>query len=147
MRRWIQANRNGQPVEQWLGISTDEWQRMKDSDVKYITNRYPLIEMRMSRAGCIDWLQNHGLEVPPKSACYFCPFHRTSEWRAVKNTSDWPLVVAVDEQIRDARPSEFGLKLYLHPSLKPIDEVDFRSEQEKGQLSLWDAECSGICGV
>jgi len=147
MRRWIQANRNGQPVEQWLGISTDEWQRMRDSDVKYITNRYPLIEMRMSRAGCIDWLQKHGLEVPPKSACYFCPFHRTSEWRAVKNTSDWPLVVAVDEQIRNARPSALGLKLYLHPSLRPIDEVDFRSEQEKGQLSLWDAECSGICGI
>jgi len=147
MRRWIQANRNGQPVEQWLGISTDEWQRMRDSDVKYITNRYPLIEMHMSRAGCIDWLQKHRLEVPPKSACYFCPFHRTSEWRAVKNTSDWPLVVAVDEQIRDARPSELGLKLYLHPSLKPIDEADFRSEQEKGQLSLWDAECSGICGI
>lgn len=147
MRRWIQANRDGKPVEQWLGISTDEWQRMKDSDVKYITNRWPLIEMRMSRINCIEWLQKRGIEVPPKSACYFCPFHRTSEWRSVKNTSDWSRVVAVDEQIRNARPTELGLKLYLHPSLKPIDEVDFRSEQEKGQLSLWDAECSGICGI
>ena len=31
MRRWLQANRNKRPVEQWLGISMDEWQRAKDS--------------------------------------------------------------------------------------------------------------------
>ena len=49
LRRWLQANRNGQPVEQWLGISLDEVQRMKPSNVKYITNRDPLIERKMSR--------------------------------------------------------------------------------------------------
>ena len=42
MRKWLQANRQGWPVEQWLGISMDEIQRMKDSDVKYITHRWPL---------------------------------------------------------------------------------------------------------
>lgn len=39
IRRWLQANRNGEPVEQWLGISLDEFQRMRESDVKYITHR------------------------------------------------------------------------------------------------------------
>ena len=29
-------------VEQWLGISTDEWTRQRDSDVRYIYNYYPL---------------------------------------------------------------------------------------------------------
>lgn len=25
--------------------------------------------------------------------------------------------------------------------------VDLRSEADRGQLSLWDAECDGVCGV
>ena len=42
-------------VEQWMGISTDEALRMRDSPQKWILNRYPLIEMGMSRSDCIEW--------------------------------------------------------------------------------------------
>jgi hypothetical protein len=145
MRRWLQANRKGEPVEQWLGISTDEFQRMRDSDVKYITNRYPLIEMNMSRKDCVKWLQEHSLEVPPRSACTFCPFHTTDEWRRIKKIpQDWQEAIEVDCKIRKARPP---YDLFVHPSRKPLDEVDFRTLEEKGQMRLWDEECSGICGV
>lgn len=147
IRRFIQSQRNGEHVEMLLGISTDEWQRMKDSDVKYITNTYPLIDKKMSRLDCVNYLDSHGLEIPSKSACYFCPFHSTMEWRKVQRTSDWEKVKRVDEQIRYARPSALGLRLYLHPSLTPIDDVDFRSAEEKGQMTLWNMECEGICGV
>lgn len=145
MRRWMQANRNGEQIEQWLGISLDEFQRMKDSDVRYITNRWPLIERHMTRADCVKWLEAHGLEVPPKSACTFCPYHNTAEWRRIKaEPEDWNNAVEVDRAIRKARPP---YDLFVHPSRKPLEDVDLRTEQEKGQLSLWDAECSGICGV
>ena len=146
LRRWLQANRAGQQVEQWLGISLDEFQRMKDSDVKYCVNRWPLIEQRMTRWDCQRYLETHGLEVPPKSACVFCPFHNMAAWQAMKATggADWQKAVEVDEAIRDVRPP---YDLYLHPSRIPLIDVDLRSEQDKGQLSLWDAECSGICGV
>lgn len=144
-RRWLQANRNRQPVEQWLGISLDEYQRMKDSDVKYITHRWPLIERRMIRADCMKWLVAHGLEVPPKSACTFCPFHSTAEWRRIMATpEDWQEAIDVDRAIRKAYPP---YDLFVHPSRCPLEEVDLRTETEKGQLSLWDAECSGVCGV
>jgi uncharacterized protein YbdZ (MbtH family) len=132
-------------IEQWLGISLDEFQRMKDSDVKYITNRWPLIERRMTRADCITWLDKNGLEVPPKSACTFCPFHSTAEWRRIKATpEDWAEAVQVDNAIRKARPP---YDLFVHPSRKPLEDVDLRTQEEKGQMSLWDQECSGICGV
>jgi len=145
MRRWLQANRHGQQVEQWLGISLDEFQRMKDSDVKYCVNRWPLIERRMTRLDCVTWLDRHGIEIPPKSACTFCPFHSTAEWRRIKQTpEDWQEAITVDEAIRKVRPP---YDLYLHPSRIPLVDVDLRSEQDKGQLSLWDAECSGVCGV
>jgi hypothetical protein len=146
-RRWIQANRNGKPVEQWLGISLDEFQRMKDSSVRYITNRWPLIERRMTRADCVAWLEARGLEVPQKSACYFCPFHSTREWRALQTSGngDWKKAVEIDAAIRNIRSQYYDL--YLHPSRRPLDEVDFRSEVEKGQMTLWDQECEGVCGI
>ena len=145
MKRWLQANRNGERIEQWLGISLDEFQRMKQSDVKYITNRWPLIELKMTRLDCMNWLERHGLEIPPKSACVFCPFQRTGEWREVMdNPTDFIKATSADMEIREARMPG---RLYIHPSRKPIDEVDLRTAKEKGQLSLWDNECSGICGV
>lgn len=145
MRQWLQANRHGQPVEQWLGISTDEALRMKPSGVKYITNRWPLIEKKMSRRDCVYWLDSKGLQVPSKSACVFCPFHTTREWRAIQNNDhDWHEAIRVDSLIRSARPPQ---DLYLHPSRKPLGEVDLRTEEERGQMSLWDEECTGICGV
>ena len=42
---------------------------------------------------------------------------------------------------------------FLHPSLVPLDQVDFRTDIERGQLSLWldeqsfGNECEGMCGV
>lgn len=146
IRRWLQANRKGDSVELWMGISLDEIQRVKSSDVKYITNRYPLIECRMTRAACIEWLKAHDLEVPPKSACVFCPYHDQAAWRHLKESGngDWHKAVEVDGRIRKVRPP---FDLFIHPSRIPIADVDFRTVQERGQLSLWDEECEGVCGV
>lgn len=152
MRAWINTElaRRGEKktpgaVEQWLGISLDEFRRMKPADVKYIENRWPLIDKRMTRRDCITWLEAHGLEVPPRSACTFCPFKKTEEWQLIKNVpADWDEAVQVDKAIRDARPP---FHLFVHPSRKPLEEVDLRTAEEKGQLSLWDQECNGICGV
>lgn len=148
VRRWLQANRNGLPVEMWLGISLDEYQRMKDSDVKYIGHRWPLIEKRMTRQDCVKWLQFHGLEVPPKSSCVFCPYHSIAGWRDVKQSAeDWQKAVDVDKAIRKARPP---YDLFVHNARIPLEEVDLRTPQEKGQLELWadtDAECGGVCFV
>ena len=48
----------GTAVELWLGISTDEAVRMKDSRDQWITNRYPLIEAGISRLDDLDWWGN-----------------------------------------------------------------------------------------
>ena len=47
----------GTTVELWLGISTDEAIRIKTSRDRWMTNRYPLIEARMSRSDCLNWWQ------------------------------------------------------------------------------------------
>lgn len=152
MRRWIAAElarrdltKKPGTVEQWIGISTDEYQRMKPSDVKYITNRCPLIERKMSRNDCRLYLEARGLEIPPRSACVFCPYHSMKEWQHVKQTpEDWDEAVRVDRAIRKARPP---YDLFVHPARIPLEDVDMRTAEERGQLSLWDNECSGLCGV
>jgi hypothetical protein len=144
IRRWLQTNRNEERVTQLIGISTDEWQRMKDSDVKYITNAWPLIEKRMSRKDCEKYLNDHSIEIPHKSACYFCPYHNTAGWIEIMHSIDAKKAIEIDKIIRNARK---GFTVYVHPARKPLEDIDFRTLQEKGQMELWDAECSGICGV
>lgn len=146
MRRYLQKVRNKQRIEQWIGITTDEATRMKPSDVKYITHRWPLIELDMSRKDCISWLQNHGLDIPPRSACVFCPYHDANEWRDLKvnGNGDFQKAIRVDRAIRKVRPP---YDLFVHQTCVPLEVVDFRTEVEKGQMTLWDEECEGMCGV
>lgn len=151
MRRWItqelkQRNVTKSPgiVEQWLGITVDEAERMKPSDVKYIVTRWPLIEKRMTRQDCISWLIHHGLEVPPKSSCVFCPYHSLWSWWELKDSGgpDWEKSIEVDRAIRKVRPPH---DLYLHPQRIPLEEI--RTPQDNGQMSLFSNECEGVCGV
>jgi hypothetical protein len=137
-------------VDQWFGISADEWQRMRQSDVAYIVNRYPLVDRRMSRADCIRWLRRHGYAVPPKSACLGCPYHSDATWRAMRRDRprEWADTVAFDRAIRRGLPGVKG-EAFVHRALLPLDVVDFRTDGPGVQLTLpgFTDECSGHCGV
>jgi len=140
-RRWISSHRNKERVEQWIGISLDEMERMRYSDVKYITNRYPLFEKRITRVACQLWLERNGIEVPPKSACVFCPYHNKAAWMKTKAVpEDWARVVEMDEKIRDYDPPS---KHYLTNKLVPIADLDLSTPEENGQMNFFD--CSGTC--
>jgi hypothetical protein len=134
-------------VHSLQGISLDEWQRMRSSDVAYIENVYPLVDMRMTRAACITWLQDHGLDVPPKSSCVFCPYKSLDAWKALKrgHAGDWKTAVGVDHSIRKRRPK---CDLFVHPARIPLPEAvrvpeDFGAEQLEFAM-LCDG---GVCGV
>lgn len=137
-------------IHAWIGISLDEIERAKPSDVKYITRVHPLLDLKMTRADCEQWLLDHGLEVPPKSSCVFCPFHDLEAWRELKqHPEDWQKAVNIDRAIRDARPP---YPLYLHPQRIPLEDVDMtppkpRDKRRRAQISMWSDECAGVCGV
>ena len=57
---------------------------------------------------------------------------------------DWKKAVEVDRAIRKARPP---YDLFLHPARIPLEDIDLRNLEDKGQLRLWDDECEGICGI
>lgn len=71
----------GEHINQYLAIAYDEIERMKDSRVEYVTNLYPLIDRRITRADCVSMIKEAGLPVPPKSSCFFCPFGSLDRWR------------------------------------------------------------------
>lgn len=153
IRRFIRGllpNPKPGQVESWQGISLDEWKRMRTSDVAYITNVYPLVERRITREACVAWLQAHGLDVPPKSACTFCPYKSLGAWRDLKRQGgpDWQEALAVDDAIRNKR-RKHGHDLFLHPARIPLAEA-VRIPEDVGahQFGLFEAEqpCdSGYC--
>ncbi len=154
----------GTRVQQWLGISADEWARSKDNPRFYIENRYPLLELEMARADCLLWFARHYPDRKlAKSACIGCPFHNDAEWWDMKrNRSDeFEDACEIDELLRAGAPRmqpRAGEKddghQYLHHSGRPLREAVSRATyKESGTLGLfasrdnWINECEGMCGV
>ena len=134
-------------IEQWYGISLDEVTRCKKEFVEpWRRNRYPLIEQRMTRGHCLEWMARNGYPQPPRSACLGCPFHSDEEWQRIKDgpADEWAGVVEFDAAIRKAD----GMRgdTFIHRSCKPISEVEFSTVAASGQYSMLD-ECEGMCGV
>lgn len=134
-------------IEVWKGISIDEGNRASISDKKWISFYYPLIELQMSRLDCLNWFKKKGLPEPPRSACIGCPYHGNAEWRELKARSpdEWQDAVAFDRAIRKCG----GMRgdVFIHAARIPLDEVDLRTDQDKGQMSLFADECMGVCGI
>ena len=140
----------GTIVEVWLGISTDEAIRMKDSRDRWMTNRYPLIEAGMSRTDCAGWWAARYDRPLERSACVACPFQSRQRWVETKHR--WPELfaeaVGIDDRLRD------GLALdktpFLHMLRMPLAEAVALDEADIGAGGHADGfgnECEGHCGV
>lgn len=69
----------GERVVKLIGYDADERHRARRSgDTKY-WYRHPLIEWGWGRAECLTAIRRAGLDVPAKSACFFCPANTASE--------------------------------------------------------------------
>jgi len=136
----------GQSVTMLIGISLDEAHRMKPARLKYIKNTYPLIDMRMSRTDCKRWMRENDWKAP-KSSCIGCPFHSNAMWRDMKlnDPEEFADAVEVDRAIR--RMGNIKGEQFMHRSLKPLEEVDFRNAEDFGQVNMFGNECEGMCGV
>lgn len=93
-RRWAMAREawaSGVKVRKLIGFEAGEEARLKRADAKAHSGkasktdaaryRYemPLMERGITREMAAEIIREAGLPVPPKSACYFCPFQRTEE--------------------------------------------------------------------
>lgn len=84
IRNWKPAKqewKNGRKLIKLIGYDMDECHRARKApagDNRYI-NRYPLIEWAYGRKQCIKIIEQAGLCLPGKSACFFCPSTKISE--------------------------------------------------------------------
>ena len=152
----------GEKCIQYFGISLDEASRASRIYERFhVTNeskyepRFPLIDLRMTRANCIEWLRDHG-NVPhevPRSACTFCPMHDDREWAALKASGgkDWARAVEIDAAMRDPASvmnRDMNQVMYLHRSCQPLTQIEFRPRDNPKEQQLgFGVECEGVCGV
>ena len=124
---------------QWLGISADEAHRAKDSDLRWITNEYPLLDLRVNRGDCVRMVEAAGLPTPPRSSCWMCPHSGNTRWLDLKRRypEEFEKAVKVDESLRSSGEGKF-----LHRSGRPLREaVDMQGEQG----DLFNGCDSGMC--
>ncbi len=134
----------GKTVNMLIGISFDESHRAKPSRLKWIRNCFPLLEKRMYRLDCINWMKKHGYPVPPKSSCVGCPFHSDEFWAELKTDSrnEFDQAVEIDELLHNRTSNNWPE--WTHKSLRPLSEIYF---EKSTQADLFGNECDGICGT
>jgi hypothetical protein len=85
LNNWLPAQEiwaKGERIEKAIGYHYFEPQRAKplpEDEAKKYVPIYPLIEWRWGPDECEETFGRHGLPVPPKSACFFCPSSKANE--------------------------------------------------------------------
>jgi len=147
--------------EIWYGITLDEIGRMAIPIQKWKINTYPFIgysinhevkqiklsDKRLTRGDIVNWYKKNKLPIPVKSACYFCPYQSNKMWTLLKDEypKDLESAINVDNIIRDSTKRGIHDKIYIHRSLKPLQDIDFTNLQY--DLYDNDDECSGNCMI
>jgi hypothetical protein len=148
------TKKHGELVEMWIGISSDEADRMKPAAAPWIRASWPLIDLGMSRADCLAWMQQRGYPEPPRSACTFCPFRDDDSWMALTE-AERADAAAKERQLQAAYTATTELRStpYLHHSRQPLALVKFqpgRINMLRAQTTMFSKfrnECEGFCGV
>lgn len=140
IRRWLRKIANVKQADMWIGLTTDELERMNCSGLKWLTNVYPLIEIvPLSRASCLKKISDFGWPTPYKSRCKICPNQSPSEWVELRNRNDGDFDYAVAKE-KEIRSRDSGL--FLHKLCIPVDEAVAKADL---QSSFFDGCDSGYC--
>lgn len=135
MRLWMHENlgisrttkRLGEgSVEKWIGFSYDEWHRIKEDKRKYISIRYPLIELKLTKAAISGLYLKWGVPLPARSVCNACFANDVATFKDMHdNRPDefWQEAVLVDEAIRDLRCIAVEDECFVSSTLIPLREL------------------------
>lgn len=152
--KWVRENNYSHAVI-GLGISIDEFSRMRGENwhnkygkknLGYWKKRqHPLIDLRLSRMDCISIIQSVGLPIPPKSACWFCPFTSRSEWIDRKRNEPmlFEQAIQLEQHINIKRVSIGRDEVYLHPQTR--GKMNLLNEAVPNQLGLFDSLDESPC--
>lgn len=127
--------------EMHIGFSAEESRRATESRHPMYVNRFPLIEMGLTRADNYKYIKEvWGLETRA-SACNICPFHRNYFFKHLRENhpADYQDVVSMDELLEKNQPlTKIKSKLFISRSRKRITDL---TDEE-----CCDAETFEYCG-
>ncbi len=103
--------------ENWVGISTDEARRARSSGRKWISYKYPLIDLGLNRDDCAWLIGAHGWPRPERSSCVMCPQQSKDGWERMRRCypADYERAREIEAEIRSRRPD-----VYLHRDMTPL---------------------------
>lgn len=132
--------------EMHLGFSSEEAHRCKENPNRLFVNRFPLVEMGLTRADNYAYIRDvWGLETKA-SACTFCPFHTNYFYRYLKQKEPeaYRKILALDGLLRDKTPKPpMDSDLFISKSRKRIDDLadtdclDMERFPYRGQM-IWN---------
>lgn len=133
-----------------LGISLDEFQRMNSNNhVPYTIREYPLIDLKLDRSNCQGIIERAGLPIPPKSSCFFCPFHTRRAWQDLRQNRPalFDKAVALETMFNERRDRLGKDPVYLHSSSLPLLQATSPHRQDTIFDDPDDSCESGYCMV
>ncbi len=139
-------------INQYLAIAWDEVHRMKDSRVDYVTNLYPLIDRRLTRADCVDIIQEAGLPIPQRSSCFFCPFNSVDRWRWLYETHPdlFDKAIALEENSKhfpSQRLTDQAFRERTDISLRSLAKIFADGSPILAQTAIEQQPCGAECGT
>lgn len=85
------------PATIGIGFTVDEISRVGGRPPERCTVKdYPLLDLKLRRKDIPAILERAGLPVPPKSACWFCPEKRLSQWQTMREEQPELFAAACD---------------------------------------------------
>lgn len=121
--RPLNAYMSERPCTVYLGIDYSERHR-SDKILRYEREgekkEFPLVEDQIDRRGCTEIIESHGLPVPMKSGCYFCPHQRVGQVRDLRTRHPELFCKAL---ALERRSNEMRGTSYFLVDDRPFDEV------------------------
>lgn len=123
--------------EMHIGFTAEEQRRIFDSKHKLFVNKFPMVEMGLTRADNYAYGKEYwGIETKG-SACLFCPFHTNYFFNQCKHTchKDYKVILDFDNMLEHGTPnSRIGVpnsKIYISRSRKRIKDLSDSECQDK----------------
>lgn len=134
LNNWAPAREawaRGEKILTIVGFDADEPHRTSTAyDEKKYAKWYPLVDWDWGREECEETIRRHGLAVPPKSSCYFCPNRSAEEFKLMRLTHPEYLARAIAMEENADLTDLKGLKRDY--SLRDLIQFD------EAQLKMFD---------
>lgn len=112
LKRWATERNIPLPMTKAIGFDAGEPRRARPVSAApdIFVPWYPLIEWNWYREECVEAIRRHGIPVPGKSSCFFCPAMKRHEIIALSklNPDLFQRAVAIEQGAKTTTPRGLG---------------------------------------